>query len=198
MVPTEEDGGYTSIRADILSERLCSYMYIGKCMVMTPAFLGVWGGSGGSAGSIGIRNLSLQGEKLSADLAQVNSLFGTFMNERQLSLQRVFNCDEAGLNFHLLPDKTLAGTFEKSADGRKASKERVTVNVCSNATGTVKLPLQLIGKVKKPCCFKHVNMELLPVQYHGQSNAWMSCEIFSEWFHDSLVPIVHKELDLQT
>lgn len=116
------------------------------------------------------------------------------MNERQLSLQRVFNCDEAGLNFHLLPDKTLAGTFEKSADGRKASKERVTVNVCSNATGTVKLPLQLIGKAKKPCCFKHVNMELLPVQYHGQSNAWMSCEIFSEWFHDNLVPIVHKIL----
>jgi len=36
-----------------------------------------------------------------------------------------------------LPDKTLAAPFENSADGRKLSKERVTINACANATGTI-------------------------------------------------------------
>ena len=61
----------------------------------------------------------------------------------------LFNCEEKGLNFRLLPDKSLASSFEKSADGRKKVK-RVTINACANATGTVKLPLQLIGKAKGP------------------------------------------------
>ena len=39
------------------------------------------------------------------------------------------NCDETGLNFRLLPDVTLASSFEKSADGRKKPvKIRVTLN----------------------------------------------------------------------
>ena len=41
--------------------------------------------------------------------------------------------------------------------------ERVTVNACANASGTIKLPLQLIGKAKCPRCFQRVNMELWPM-----------------------------------
>ena len=65
-------------------------------------------------------------------------------------MDQIFNCDETGLNFRLLPDKTLAASFETSADGRKKSKERVTINACSNASGTIKLPLQVIGKSNRP------------------------------------------------
>ena len=75
------------------------------------------------------------------------------------------NCDETGLNFRLLPDATLAGSFEKTASGRKKSKERVTLNLCSNASGTIKLPLHLIGKAKRPRCFRNMDMKLLPVKY---------------------------------
>ena len=34
-------------------------------------------------------------------------------------MDQIFNCDETGLNFRLLPDKTLAASFETSADGKK-------------------------------------------------------------------------------
>ena len=98
------------------------------------------------------------------------------------------------MNFRLLPDSTLATAFEKSADGRKKSKKRVTVNACANASGTIKFPLQLIGKAKNPKCFQRVNMDLLPVQYFAQKNAWMNTDIFLEWFQDSFVPYVRKEL----
>ena len=145
----------------------------------------------------GIRNLSLQGEKLSADpdaSKHFISTFNDYIEEKHLTLHQIFNCDETGLNFRLLPNKTLATHFEKSADGRKKSKDRVTINACANASGSIKLPLQLIGKSKVPRCFKKVKMDLLPVQYRGQKNAWMTTEIFQSWFHETFVPTVRKEL----
>ena len=145
----------------------------------------------------GICNLSLQGEKLSADKEASDefvSSFAEFVEHHHLTLNQIFNCDETGLNFRLLPDKILASSFEKSADGRKKSKERVTINACANATGTVKLLLQLIGKAKRPRCFRGLQTDLLPVEYQGQQNAWMSTEIFHKWFHDSFVPTVRRKL----
>ena len=76
--------------------------------------------------------------------------------------------------------------------GKKA--RRVTVYACANASGTIKMPLQLIGKTKRPRCFQRVNMDLLPVQYFAQKNAWMNTDTFLEWFQDSFVPYVRKEL----
>ena len=145
----------------------------------------------------GIRNLSLEGEKLSADTeasAAFVTSFRGFVEEHQLTLNQIFNCDETGLNFRLLPEKTLAASFEHSADGRKLSKERVTINACANATGTIKLPLQVIGKAKHPRCFRGLRMDLLPVEYCGQKSVWMSSEIFHAWFHNSFIPTVCKEL----
>ena len=128
----------------------------------------------------GIRNLSLQGEKLSADAEGPKDFIASFkeyVQERSLSLDQVFNADETGLYFRLLPDKTLAGAFEKSASNRKKSKDRVTLNACANASGMIKIPLQLIGKAKRPRCFKGINMDLLPVKYCSQKNAWMESAI---------------------
>lgn len=145
----------------------------------------------------GIRELSLQGEKLDADTDAAKKFIPEFKNvceKRGLSLNQIFNCDETGLNFRLLPQSTLASSFEKSAAGRKKSMEQVTLKVCSNATGTIKLPIHLIGKAKKPRCFKGTNMDLLPVKYSGQANAWLTCELFHSWFHDNFVPHVRKEL----
>ena len=145
----------------------------------------------------GIRSISSQGEKLAADTdAAVDFVprFRAVIESRNISLDQIFNCDETGLNFRLLPEKTLAASFERSVDGRKKSKERVTLNVCSNASGTIKLPIHLIGKAKKPRCFKGINMELLPVVYSAQKNAWMEGSIFYEWFHNNFVPYVQERL----
>lgn len=64
----------------------------------------------------------------------------------------IFNADETGLFFKCLPDKTF--TFKGiSCHGGKYSKERVTILLCANMTGTEKLPVFLIGKSRKPRCF---------------------------------------------
>jgi len=97
----------------------------------------------------GMRQLTVQGEKLSADSSALDPFKRTledFIESKGLTLDQIYNCDETGLYFRLLPKKTLASESEKSAPGMKSSKDRVTVMACSNATGTHKLPLLLIGK----------------------------------------------------
>ena len=61
----------------------------------------------------------------------------------------VFNVDETGLFFKLLPDKTLTFKNEPCHSG-KHSKDRITVLVGSNSDGSEKLPLLVIGKAKVP------------------------------------------------
>ena len=94
------------------------------------------------------------------------SSFQHFIHDGGYCLDQVFNCDETGLYYKLLPEKSLVTHLEKSADGRKS--ERVTINACSNITGTIKLPLLFIGKSKNPRCFKNINHDNLPVVYANQ------------------------------
>ena len=143
----------------------------------------------------GIRQLSLQGEKISADASAVEPFqdeLQELLESEQLTLDQLYNCDETGLNYRMLPNKTLAGRSEKDASAMKKQKERVTWMSCSNATGMHKLPLVLIGKSLNPRCFKNINKKALPVQYCAQKNVWMNSPIFSDWFHQQFVPAVTK------
>ena len=145
-----------------------------------------------------IREVSLQGEKLSADKpASTNFVteFRAFVQEKDYNLDQIFNCDETGLYYKLLPQKSLVAHFERSADGRKTQKERITICACSNASGTIKLPLVLIGKSKSPRCFKGINKESLPVVYFNQKNAWVNTTIFTEWYHQHFVPYIKIKLN---
>lgn len=61
-------------------------------------------------------------------------------------------------------------------------KQRITAMLCANASGTIRLPLVFIHTAKKPRCFARTNMDTLPVSYYAQPNAWMSQQIFGDWF----------------
>lgn len=114
------------------------------------------------------------------------------MEEKGLTAEQIYNPDETGLLWKCLPDRTLVSCLEKSAPGFKKSKDHLTVLGCTNATGTHKLKPVMIGKFAKPCCFKNVNMNVLPVIYKSQRNAWMNSEIFAEWFKKYFVPAVKR------
>lgn len=127
----------------------------------------------------GIRELSLQGEQLSSNPNEIDPFkkkIQEIMERESLTLEQVYNCDETGLLFRMLPEKTLAAKHEKGAKGMKKQKDRVTLMACSNASGSHKLPLVFIHKYQKPRCFKNVNVSALPVKYYAQSNAWMNTE----------------------
>lgn len=145
----------------------------------------------------GIRQLDISGEKLSADstvVADYRKKLEQIIKERKLVKEQVFNCDETGLNWKALPQKTLASLSEKSAPGFKIQKDRITVMVCANASGAYRLPLVVIGKSKKPRSFKNLNLNVLPVRYYAQKSAWMSQDIFEDWFHKVFVCNVKSHL----
>lgn len=74
--------------------------------------------------------------------------------------------------------KTFAFKGDKCQKG-KFSKERVTVMMGSNVSGTDKLTPLVIGKSKDPHCFK--NIQSLPVEYDFNKKAWMNGIIFEQW-----------------
>ncbi|KAJ8871552.1 hypothetical protein PR048_027876 [Dryococelus australis] len=107
----------------------------------------------------GISVLDVEREKLSSDLVA-----GSVFKEKFIKAARrgdVYNADETGINWRALPRKSLESRREKSAPGFKVSKERITAMVCANAIGEHMVKLLVIGKSKKPCCFK--NVQTLPV-----------------------------------
>ena len=92
----------------------------------------------------------------------------------------VYNVDETGLFWRLLPNKTLAFKGEQCTTGKK-SKDRITVLIGANMTGSEKLPLLVIGKSAKPRCFKNAK---IPVDYKANSKAWMTAAMFETWLKE--------------
>ena len=143
----------------------------------------------------GIKNTALRGEILSANMSAV----GPFREELQklvesegYSRDQIFNADETGLWWRLTPSSSLNSAGKTRAANFKKAKDRVTLLACANASGTHRLPLMLINKSRKPRCFKHIDMNNLPVHYYAQNKSWMDCRLFTEWFHERFVPSVRK------
>ncbi|XP_043462863.1 tigger transposable element-derived protein 4-like [Leptopilina heterotoma] len=104
---------------------------------------------------------------------------GTLQNlVKEYDPSDIFNADETGLFYKCLPDKTLVFKGEK-CHGGKHSKERLTVLLAVNMSGSEKLTPFVIGKSKKPRCF--AGCKSLPVQYDANKKAWMNSEIFRTW-----------------
>ena len=74
------------------------------------------------------------------------------------SFENVYNADEYGLFYQCLRNKSYQLKTEKCS-GVKHSKIRITGLAAANAVGS-KLPMFIIGKAKKPRCFK--NIKTLP------------------------------------
>jgi hypothetical protein len=92
----------------------------------------------------------------------------------------VYNAEDTGLFFNVLPDRTLAYKGE-SCHGRKHSKHSLTVLLCVNSDGSDKKVPIVTGKSRKPRCFK--NVKKLPTKYHANGSAWMTMDfLFSPPF----------------
>ncbi|GBM54603.1 Tigger transposable element-derived protein 2 [Araneus ventricosus] len=101
----------------------------------------------------GVRQITVEGEHLSADVTAADSFcvkFQEFIDEENLIPNQIYNADEAGLYWRCLPTKTIASPKERSAPGHISSKERITIMCSGNASGDHKMKLVMIGKAKKP------------------------------------------------
>ncbi|KAG6937576.1 tigger transposable element derived 5 [Chelydra serpentina] len=145
-----------------------------------------------------ISQVLVSGEIHSADKEAANSYpteLKKLLEEGCYTADQVYNCDETGLCFKMLPNHTLATkTDSHKREGFKQRKDRVTLLFCVNKSGSHKLRPLMIGKARSPRCFHHVNMKALPFEYTNSRNAWMNRSIFEDWFHKTFVPAVWAHL----
>ncbi|GFX74851.1 tigger transposable element-derived protein 1 [Trichonephila clavipes] len=97
---------------------------------------------------------------------------------------QVFNADETGLFWKkkkCQPVLTLQSPKKKTASGFKAAKDRVTLLLCSNASGDRMLKPLLVNRSLKPRALKGKDLNTLPVHWMANKKAW---EIGGEGFDD--------------
>jgi len=97
---------------------------------------------------------------------------------QQYSLEDVYNADETALYWKLEPRKSLA---RGPVTGVKKPKDRITIMLACNLTGTHKLPAVFIHKYKTPRCILNIDKKTLPVLYYWNNSAWMQRSIFRNW-----------------
>lgn len=108
--------------------------------------------AGKVARQAGWRSKALHGEAGSVEVELVADEISKLRDEiKKYNLNNVYNMDETGLFFKLLPNRSyIKEKDRKQARGIKMmkAKDRATLYVATNATGTDKVPLCLIGKSK--------------------------------------------------
>ena len=143
-----------------------------------------FGASGGWLSRFKVRH-NLTNKSISGEEGDVNSNAVEHWRENVLPVvlngysdDQIYNADETGLFYQCLPNKTLHFRGEKCTGGKR-SKNRISVLLCTNKSGTDKLKPLVIGKSKNPRCFK--NVRSLPVDYKNNQKSWMTSPIFVDF-----------------
>nr|XP_050046565.1 tigger transposable element-derived protein 4-like [Dermacentor andersoni] len=155
----------------------------------------------------GIVCRAVSGEAAAADTTACADWRATRLPEilEEYDAKNIDNVDETALFSKLLPSKSLSFKGEKCTGG-KLSKDRLTVLIGANMTGSEKLKPLVIEKSKHPRCFK--NVATSPVSCQANGKAWMTQSIFRKWiyredarfsrekekFYSSSITALHMEL----
>ena len=119
-----------------------------------------------------IKSYRFHGESASADMGAVTTSREQLKRDLEnYNPNDIYNIDETGLFYKLKPTSTLATGPVK---GEKRSKERITVALCCNATGTDKIRPFVIGRSARPRCFGRDFDPAMYVDYRHNKKAWMT------------------------
>lgn len=88
--------------------------------------------------------------------------------------------DETGLYWRRMPN---GGLSTDGYAGQKKDKARITIVVATNATGSDRLPLWLIGTAKTPRALRGVNFLAIGCTWRWNKKAWMRSGIMKEWLY---------------
>jgi len=104
--------------------------------------------------------------------------------------ENIFNMDETGLFYRWLPNRSFVPAKQRrAARGTKSmkAKERVTLLLACNATGSKKVPVAIIGKAALPLCFRRPGCAS-PLTYFSQRNSRMDGVVLKSGFTRCFCP----------
>nr|XP_022919244.1 tigger transposable element-derived protein 1-like [Onthophagus taurus] len=89
-----------------------------------------------------------------------------------------------------MPKRTFISKKEKTAPGFKVGKDRLTLLMCSNASGEHVVKPMLVYKSLN----QKLNKNALPVYWAANKKAWVTIDLFKKWFLNCLLPSAEKYL----
>nr|XP_031834591.1 tigger transposable element-derived protein 2-like [Nomia melanderi] len=113
------------------------------------------------------------------------------IRDRGIDPEHLYNMQETGLTWKLLPTRLLVHAAERTVDERTITKEKVTIGFCANATGTHKLPILFVNKDDSPRALKHCR-DHLPVVYKSREKARLDEKVFADWYENDFKISVSK------
>ena len=142
-----------------------------------------------------LHNISIQGESASADVQAADDfpqLLREIIEEHDYLPEQIFNVDETGLYWKKMPGRTYISALEKKMPGFKCAKDRITILLGGNATGDCKLKPMAVYHSLNPRAFKGVSVASLPVFWKANKKAWVTMNIFEDWFMNCFIPEVKE------
>lgn len=115
--------------------------------------------------------------------------------EKQLAefdLDCIFCVDKTLLFYQLLPNEPFLQVHPNPSDGQPTDarlKERVTLVLASNITGSLKIQPTIIGSEAVPQCFREHPCKL---PYLAHAHSWIDDATFKTWFYCVLLPTIRR------
>ena len=140
------------------------------------------------------KSLRLFGEAGDVNLVEVEPMMQSLRQQLvSFKPENTFNADEAPLYFRAMPTRSyiLNSETRSNVRGTKAlkAKDRLTLLLCVNATGTCKIPPLLVGTAKNPHCFRDGQP---PIPYINQKCAWVDRTIYKHWWFNIFMPAIRQ------
>ncbi|XP_026547967.1 tigger transposable element-derived protein 1-like, partial [Notechis scutatus] len=149
----------------------------------------------------GTHNIVRHGEAASSDTAAAAAEafakdFAKFVEAEGYVPQQVFNCDQTGLFWKKMPKRTYITQEEMAMPGHKPMKDRLTLLLCANASGDLKIKPLVVYQYENPRAFKqhNVNKARLPVMWRANTKGLVTRSLFLEWLHEAFVPAAREYL----
>ena len=138
-----------------------------------------------------MHNIKFQGEQASADPEAAENYkleLAGIIDEGGYTPDQIFNTDETALYWKKLPSKN----ERRRAPGFKSSKQRITLHMCSNLSGSLMIKPMIINLSSTPCVMKNINKSQLRVFWRSYKKAWMTQDLFKDWFYNCFILAVES------
>ncbi|XP_045609751.2 tigger transposable element-derived protein 1 [Procambarus clarkii] len=147
----------------------------------------------------GIHNVVRNGKAASLDKEVAETFaaeFKEFVESEGYLPQQVFKCNEMGLFWKKMPKRTYITKEEKALPGHKPMKDRLTLVLCGNASGDLKIKPLLVYHSENPSVFKKYNVDKnkLNVMWRANSKACVTRQCFTEWVNEVFCPAIRTYL----